>query len=979
MIRLRLLGTPELHTPTEILKLPLERISWLLTILAAKGDWVRREEIIALLWAEDVEPLGVQQRLRQLLYRTKQLGLGGGIESDIGRLRFVGSSDLLEFKLALQSGRELEALALGSRILLEGVVPNDTEFGAWLTLEREFMAVQRREATLHLVKQSSPLEGLALLENLVVLDETILFEAIRLAAAIGERSRVAKLLARFERELMEFGASPSEELTLALGQLKEPRVVQKVVSQFFLPQALTPLLGRETELGLLRSWLLENNLVTVMGIGGIGKTSLALEAVRGLATNTDVVFVPLVGLQANTSFAPSIMAALGLGFMSGNALEDDLFETLSRRTNRLLLVLDNVEHCIETAREFALRFSEIRHLSLLFTSRTRLGVRAEHVLELGGLSLPKSGAELLQTGAGLAFVAAVRRQRAWQPNDLEQDSAARVCSLLAGAPLALELAAAWLRAMSIFDIEHEIRQSLDFLEGGLTDLPPRQAGLRATFAYSWQLLSSTEQRSLRRLSIFRGGFSKEAAVKVTGISNRDILSLSEKSLLRINGSRFQLHELIREYSAEKLRLTETDWQEVAQSHAAYYLAYVQENKSKLRTFEQVTFLPILESELDNLRTALTWAQAGNDQNFLMALAVTLSNFWMARGLLREGIAWTEASLQNNQAPASELLCDAWVSLAQLQLMLGDLHTSVQSVQQGIAVAKELGDTNLLALARCVWARSLNRLGCFQEMHRVCEETLLLEQSKFTRAIALSWLGQAEMMIGGDLSKATVLLEEALAILRPIASVSGIALILSALGSVAAERQDFIAARACQTEALGIAKKIGNRFGQILHLTNLGRVEMKAGELGTAQTLFLEALEICKDLATNRDASYLQIQLGHIAVELGEFAQAQAYYLKALRLARELHDQRLQLEILAGFAQVLFEKQQLLIATEYLALALHHPQSNHEIKSVLSKTQTGLHQQLSQTDFERASTRGLERGLETTIMLLQSAKPLELMV
>ncbi len=870
MLRLRLLGIPELQTPEGIVKLPLERISWLLTVLAAKGDWVRREEITTLLWSEDIEPLGVQQRLRQLLYRTKQLGLGAGIESKTGRLRWLGSSDVLDFRIALQSGRELEALQLGYGTLLEGVVPNNTEFGAWLTLEREFMASGRRDITLRLVKSCSAIKGLDLLKNLGVLDEVILLEFIRLAGAAGLVSRAEQMVARFERELLEIGEVPSEEIILALGRLKT-KVIPKVASvptRFVLPKALTPLLGRETELGLLRSWLLENNLVTVMGIGGIGKTSLALEAARGLATNTDVVFVPLVGLQANASFAPSVISALGLGFMSSNALEDDLFDALSRRENRLVLVLDNVEHCIETAREFAVRFCTIPHLTLLFTSRTRLEVRAEHVLELGGLSLPKLGTDLMQTGAGLAFVAAVRRQRAWQPNQAEQDAAARVCVLLAGAPLALELAAAWMRAMSIFDIEYEIIQSLDFLEGGLSDLPPRQAGLRATFAYSWQLLSATEQRSLRRLSIFRGDFSKEAAMTITGIGNRDLLSLSSKSLLRSHAGRFGLHELIREYAAEKLRLVENDWAEVAHAHAAYYLNFVEQNNHKLRTFEQMLLLT-LEAELDNLRTALTWAQAGNDQNFLMELATALSGFWIRSGLLREGITWLKASLQDNPAPISHLLCNAWMSLAQLQQMLGDLHTSLQSVQKAIEVATELGDLDLLASARNIWARSLNRLGHFQEMHQVCEETVRLAQNQFTRAIAMSWLGQAEMMIGGDLAKASRLLEESLATLRSTASSSGVALILSALGNVAAERQDFASARACQTEALEIAKKIGNRFGQILHFTNLGRIEMKAGELDTAQELFLEALAICKDLATNRDASYIHIQLGHIAVTLNQ--------------------------------------------------------------------------------------------------------------
>jgi tetratricopeptide (TPR) repeat protein len=361
----------------------------------------------------------------------------------------------------------------------------------------------------------------------------------------------------------------------------------------------------------------------------------------------------------------------------------------------------------------------------------------------------------------------------------------------------------------------------------------------------------------------------------------------------------------------------------------------------------------------------------------MAFATAMTSFWVFRGLLREGITWLEASLHNNQAHSDQLLCDAWMSLAQLQQMLGDLHTSVQSVQKAMAVAKELGDVDLLASARSIWARSLNRLGHYQEMHQVCEETVLMAQNKVTRAIAMSWLGQAEMVIGGDLRRATALLEESLMILRPVASVSGIALILSALGSVAAERQDFVAARACQIEALEIAQKIGNRFAQILHLTNLGRIETKAGQVNTAKKLFLDALEICKDLATNRDASYIQIQLGHIFVELKQYTQAQNYYLKALKLARELYDQRLQLEIVAGFAKLSLKQSDWVSAGEYLGLALNHPQSNHEIKLLLTQTQVLLQQQLGAEHFQRIATRGLERGLETTMLLLQNTKSLQI--
>ncbi len=967
---LRLFGSPELHTPSGVLPLPLERMSWLLALLAAKNDWLHREELSTLLWSDE-DATGLQHRLRQLLYRLKKSGFADGIESQAGRLRWSGSSDLVEYKMALQRGEAEKALQLSQGLLLDGIQLQDSEFAAWLTLERESIANQRQELTLRLASQISPAEGLGWLEQLGTLDEMSVVLALRLAATSGQVARAEALVFRYERDLLELGESLPPELRQSLEKLRQDPVqvqTQAAPTNHIapLPVALNPLLGREQELQTLRSMLEQQPLVSLVGIGGIGKTSLALEVVRGL--DTQVVFVSLVGLQANAaSFAPSISAALGLSFMSANSVDDDLYAALERRSAPLILVLDNVEHCLETARAFAQRF-QMPHLTLLFTSRIRLGLRHEHVLELDGLSLPASEADLEQSGAGLAFLAAAKRQIAWRPNQAERQAILRLCHVLTGAPLALELAAAWLRAMSIFEIEQEISQSLDFLEGSLNDLPPRQEGLRATFAYSWRLLSLSEQRSLRRLSIFRGGFSQEAAIAITGIHHRDILGLSDKSLLRRSHGRLSLHELIREYASEKLRELETDWAEVAHAHAEYYLGFVDKHKSQLRSLEQVRVLPMLEQELGNIRAAMTWALAGHDQLLTMKFATGLTNFWIAKGLLREGASWLEASLQNHQIPSSELVVDAWIGLAQLQQMFGDLHVSVQNIGQAIVIATELGDTDLIAQARSVWARSLNRLGHFQEMHQVCLETMLLPMNQLTRAVAISWLATAKLMLGIDLPEAATYFEEALVVMRKTGSISGIALILSGLGLVALQRGDVAAARACLEEALEMTQKIGNRFAQTLHLINLGRIETQTGQLEVAQHYFLRSLQLCQDLAAYRDMAYSQIQLAHIATQFRQPQEAQLRYQQALKTARELLDQRLQLEVIAGLA-ILVQHTDPLLAVEYLGLALQHPQSNREIKALLEKTRITLERQLEPSSFAISAKRGLERGLEITVTML----------
>jgi predicted ATPase len=950
---LSLLGTPELHRDGEVVALPLERISWLLCILAARGDWVRREEIAELLWTDVTD---TQPRLRQLLYRANKLITG--IESRAGRLRWTGESDLGQFAQHRQAGRELEALGLLRGQLLQGVEPDDSEFGAWLQLERDDLAHQEREMALRAAQKYPPKTALELFERLLVLDETVLLEALRLAVLAGEPQRGMGLLQRFEKELQAIGETPSETIRAAQQALMQQKTQNAVPS---LPLARTPLVGREPELEVLLDLLHQHRVVTLVGIGGIGKTSLALEAARQQAL--PAVFVSLVGVQAGSSLAPSVLTALGVSVQ--NNPDAELHAALKRRQTPLLLVLDNLEQCLEAARELVAGLFEHSHIHLLLTSRIRLGLRGEQVLLLEGLAIAPDLVDLETSGAGAMFLAAARRH-GWQPDSSERAVVWRLCRLLTGAPLALELAAAWLTVMNIVDIEAELVQGLDFLEGSLPDLPERQAGLRATFLYSWGLLSAGEQRSLRRLSVFRGGFTKDAALEVAQISHREMLSLSEKSLLRLERGRLSLHELIREYAAEKLRQSEADWAEVGQLHAQHYLALSRRAKLHLMRIEQVQWLPMLELELDNFRTALTWALSGSDTLLALGLSEALSYFFHAKGLLREGAQWLVASLEGEPAP-SPLVADAWMCLAQFQHMYGELHQSTETIQNAIAVGKILGDPEIQAWAHTVWARALNRLGQFEKMYSVCLEALEKSQSQASHNVILAWLGQAELMLGKDFESAKNHLSQALQQMRLGGHINGIALIQQSLGVIAAEQQDFATARACIGEAVSLTQQIKNRFGETLHTISLGRVELQADNPSMARACFVRALELAQSVSATRDIAYSQIQLGHVAQSVGELTTAWQHYQDALRVARELADQRLQLEVVAGMANLYWALGDQHQAAQYVGLALQHPKTNREVAWLLRQSQALT------TTFEAARQRGLQRGLDQTISLLLASR------
>jgi predicted ATPase len=385
-----------------------------------------------------------------------------------------------------------------------------------------------------------------------------------------------------------------------------------------LPTQPVPFVGREAELrelgGLLRAP--DVHLVTVLGAGGMGKTRLALQAAEMLAEQLahdrfahGACFIPLAPLQSVEAIVPTIAKALNFSFYEGGTPRQQLLDYLRQKS--MLLLFDNYEHLLTGADVVAEILRTARNVSILATSRVRLNVQGEHRFHISGMDFPdwETPEDALEYSAVKLFLQSAQRAQpgfALQADDLKY--VARICRLVGGMPLGILLAAAWVGMLTPSEIAAEIGRSLDFLETGLRDIPERQRSIRAVYDHSWRLLSKREKSVFQGLSVFRGGFTRQAAQEVTGASLRGLMSLVDRSLLRrAPTGRYEIHELLRQYAAEKLQDSPDAGASVRDQHSAYYASALQQWEVDLKCARQSAALAEMNIEIENARAAWDWA------------------------------------------------------------------------------------------------------------------------------------------------------------------------------------------------------------------------------------------------------------------------------------------------------------------------------------------------------------------------------------
>ena len=677
-----------------------------------------------------------------------------------------------------------------------------------------------------------------------------------------------------------------------------------------LPAPTDSFVGRDPELLEIGDLLAEPycRLLTLHGAGGVGKSRLAIQVAHDRLDahqfDDGVFFVTLDALTSADQIPLSIAEALG---MSLQGTEEPLAQIKANlKDKHALLILDDYEQFIDDALLPAELLAACPHVKIIVTSRERLKLQEEHVLSLEGLPIPDAEAGVDEAQFVEALMLLVHRaKKAKLDFRLTRETlphALEICQLVDGYPLGIELAAAWVRALPLADIAEELHRNLDLLASSSRNTTKRHQSIRAAFEQSWKLLTPKEREALRRLSVFRGGFRREAAREVVGASLPLLTSLVDKSLLRITPSgRYHRHALLYQYTHEKLAAEPRLHRATRDRHAAYFLALADEAEAQLLGPEQGAWLERLEEELENLRSALAWTDASDQAEVALRLAGALWRFWFMRGHLHEGREQLHMALSKS-AERTAARANALHGAGSLAIYQGDYAAARDLNEESLTIRRELGDKQGTASALHNLGAIAHHQGDYATAHAIYGESLgLRRELKDAYGIAgtLNNLGLIAAH-RGEFAAARTLYEESLAIDRRLANRQGIAYSLHNLGLLAHDQGEYDEARSLYEESLAIRRELGDKQGVAFSLNNLGTIAHDQGDHDAARALFEESLALNRELGDRRGIALSLHDLGATARDQGDYAAARVLCQQSLTIRRQLEDKR---GIAASFEEI----------------------------------------------------------------------------
>jgi DNA-binding SARP family transcriptional activator/predicted ATPase len=947
-----LFGTPVLDTGTGCEPFALGRPYQLLAYLACRGTWVARETVAMLFWPER-DPSVARANLRFVLVQVRRLPGVAGFEARIDALRWDVETDVRRFERAVADEDWARAVACYSVPLLEGLDVNaPSPFVEWLQLERGRLASLWREALAGRLAQlsadpqaCSALAARAL--QLDPLDDVALAAQLQALAALGRRDEARRIYQGYAQRLAaDLAIEPSATLRELSRQIEQAGVVRRPANALGRAGEASGLVGRRVELGWLRQWLSDDRTraVTISGPGGVGKSTLARAALPILepAFADGAFWVALDDVPAVDQVALRCATAIALELRGPAAPLSQLVSHL--RNTHVLLIFDNAEHIAGFGAWLQALLDACRRLKVIVTTRVRLGPATDRVLPLAGL--PSPDPDETEIDALRAFDA-VRlfeaRASGVHPHFDGNANAAETAALVRavdGLPLAIELAAAWVRLLPVAEIRRELERSLDLLvsanaSGG--------DNLRDTFDHSWRLLAPSEQDALARLAVFDSDFSAESARAVAEAPLPLLAALSDKSLLRgDDGGRLSLHPLIRQFAREKLSQSGPKRSHAARArHAQHFLSRLARYNA-FHEVDQRIALKAIGAEIDNTLAAWQWAVEHRRVDLLEQCAGALESYLDARGRHEFGLqlfTTTACSLGKALRGRPMACCGIEIARAAFCYRCGEFPEGETAARAALQAAKRAkyafglkSSTNTLGLI--LW-----RLGRTREAAFCLRDVLRRARADGDDAAIPMFavnLARLEVELGND-EQGERLAREALERSRGSGNHECAHAALNELCQILLDQRRPEQAVPLAREGLALCESSGFRRNAPFFHNDLGQAYLLLDDLPRATDHFRAALDGVRAGADRILEPACRVGLGIIATRCGNRAAALSELQAAARIAQATRSPRVQVEIVVAYAHYRLQAGDVEAARSLLALATRHEQATRRQRASATAT------------------------------------------
>ncbi len=926
-LRIKTLGSIQVHLNSEAIKFSRHKSLALLIYLAVTGELKSREGLATMFWPENTQARAFAN-LRQAIWEIKSSLGDNWLDTSRHSLQLTSKEniwlDISEFNNLLMlekthshpRGRICDqcvknfkrAAELFNGEFLTGFSLRDSpEFDDWQyfqanEINRKIVRAYKQLVDWYSEKEEyEPAIGYAQRWlRMDELNENAHRGLMRLYHANGQRNAAIRQYHSCSALLEQQLNITPEVITTELYQMirsgtldlkTEPEDAQIPGPE--MPSPVTPFVGRIEEVTKLSEHLLsaDTRLLTIVAPGGMGKSRLAIEIARKLKPYFEdgVVFVPLAPLETSEMFLGYFADAIGYIRIQGQSLNQQLMDFFQEKV--MLLVLDNFEHLTNLSQWISDLLVNSPNLKILATSRNPLNIRAETRFHLEGLNYPREGSEkdLNSYSAVKLFLRSTHRVKPlFKPAKDDWQYIAEICRLVGGMPLGIEMAASWLEVLTPPEIVKEIRNGLAFFETDIRDIPERQHSLYTVFDYSWKNLDKKERELFSQLSIFRGGFTRDAAEKVMGITLRQLVAFVNRSFLhRTSGDRFEIHELLRQYGFEKLQENLVNYQNLITRYAEYYCNKLGGWNEDLKTGKQRQAMGKISADFENIRYAWQIAVYFERPDLIETSFEGLILYLIQRVRYDDGVALFELAANNLPDETRESVrILSWLTghLVLLNLTQGKLEDVEKKFQENLNLIHRLEPINTreekFALAFHYYIKGIyeNHHGDINESKKLFHQSIVLFKEldeDWWCGVIYQDIGSSSWITQYDLNTAFDYLQEALKIAQKYNNHYGMAVALERLGWFSAySKGDLQKAKSYLKESSRIFLELDDANSYIRHYNCLEQIANIDGCFKEVIELRQKHLHLLEKLGDPSGVSELYMLLGEAYHHVGDYETAE---------------------------------------------------------------------------------------------------------